>query len=60
MVLGLSGSECRDIVDQQRGRERLHGLPAIEWIGVLGREHPEIVRLRRGHELHRGGEAAIE
>ena len=39
----LAGAQPRDVADQQRARQRLHRLPAVERIAVARRQQPQIV-----------------
>ena len=49
-----------DVLDQEGGRERLHRLPAVEAVAVMGGEEGEIAVAQIGRQLDRRREAAIE
>ena len=53
-------AQRRDVVGQERHRQRLHRLPAVERIGIVRREEAQIVGLDRERQLDRRREAAIE
>src|SRR5215470_1214535 len=54
------GTVRRHILDQKRGGQRLHGLPAIERVGIVGCEKCKIAIAQIGGELDRRREAAIK
>ena len=56
----LGGADRRYVVDQEPGRQRLHGLPAIEWIAIAGGEKTQVFGRLIGDELDRRGKTAIE
>ena len=49
-----------DVLDQEGGRERLHRLPAVEAVAVMGGEEGEIAVAQVRRQLDRSREAAIE
>ena len=60
VALGLRRCAAPRHSRQQRHRQRLHRLPAVERIGIVGGEEAQIVRLDRQRQFDRRGEAAVE